>query len=327
MRYAKPFILFVLCTLFSMQSFAQASSADIKQALALIKGANDNLETKNYAAALKGYEKAYALYPTEVLLFRMGLSNDKLGNKKEAISFYEQYLASGKANDKLKKISKTRLEELKKPTTVLVSISSQPTKAKIYSDLNGNPIGTTPQKLNLPPGKQTVFVKMDGYEVYELELEVIEGKDRGHVVTLVPLAAADGLLATDDTERTLDGPDTIEAPETESGILTKAGWAAVGIGAGVLIGGGVMAFLSFEKETEANDYNKRAPGATRTELQELRDSATSFSDISTILFISGGVAVAGGAAMILLDSGSERQTAINVLPLKNGAAVGFSTHF
>ncbi len=322
MRYAKPFIIFVLCTLFSMQSFAQTktSKEKVKQALALIRDANDDLENKDYKYALEGYKEAYALYPTAILLYRMALSNDKLGNKAEAISLYNQYLASKKPSDKLKALSEARVTELEGVKTVSVSIKSDPSGAEIYSDLDGESLGETPRKVELGIGKQTLYLKLKGHEVYKLTTTVTKGKETTEDVKLVAKKA--DLLVMDPDE------DIIEDEEpSESGIMTTLGWTSIAVGGALIVGGGTFSLLSSSKENEANNYNKRGDGANPTELNDLRDSAIGFSDISTILFISGGVLAAGGIALIVLDSGSERETAVNILPLKGGAAVGFSSTF
>lgn len=318
MRYAKPFILFVLCTLFSTQSFAQtkASKEKIKQALALIQDANDDLENKDYKYALEGYKEAYNLYPTPVLLYRMALTNDKLGNTAEAILFYRQFLDSGKANKKLRPLTEARLAELEVPQAINVQIKSDPSGASIHGDLEGKSLGTTPKTMKLSAGKHTFYLKLKGYEAFELTTTLETGKAASHDIKLVPEKAD-----------LLTNPEEPEIESSQSGFMTTLGWTSVALGGALLVGGGTLSLLSSSKENEANNYNKRGAGASQSELTDLRDSAISFSNISTVLVISGGVLAASGVALIVLDSGSERPTAINVLPLNGGAAVGFTRNF
>ena len=325
MRYAKTLLLILTCLLFSASAFAQnkkASKTEIKKALVLIQDANDDLANKDYKYALEGYKEAYGIYPTSILLYRMGLTYDKMENKIEAISHYQQYLASGKTSKKLKKKAQKRIKALEKILLPLVSLSSTPPGAQIFKNLDGEAVAKTPAKIELSAGKHTVHLKLEGYQVQEVAVVAEKEKENSYELTLAPIKAKK-LLSMD--EREVKKPAESEAQK--SGIMTTLGWTSVGLGGALLVGGGVFTFLSSSKESEANDYDKRAPNASRAELSDLQNSATSFADLSTVFFISGGVLAATGIALIVLDGSTENQSAIRLRPIRGGASVGFSSRF
>lgn len=319
MRYTFTAVFFLLCIFSTSILFAEkpeVSKENIKEALVLIQDANDDFDTQDYKYALEAYTSAYELFPTPVILYRIALTHDKLKNKTLAVEFYEKYIASGKSKEKLATLSRERIRDIKKSFMGKVQITSNPTGAKIYVDsIDTKPIGVTPMVLNLQPKSYTFLLKLDGYRIETLKHKIETDGEQNIEIELHHLGTTN-----------LNAVKKVKPSSSDTGILTTLGWTSVGIGAALLIGGGTFTYLSKTESDAAANYDKRSPTASRRELENKRESSRNYSSVSQLLFIAGGTVAATGLTLILIDGKSDngKRTAMNILPLRSGAALSFT---
>lgn len=101
-------------------------------------------------------------------------------------------------------------------------------------------------------------------------------------------------------------------PAPEPGRHRTLAWVLTGSAGALGVGAGVLAWLTSAAITDANDYDRRAPGHDRAGLAALEDDARG---LETAFWITGGVALAAGlgAGAVFLfgetgDSGSQTST-------------------
>lgn len=105
-----------------------------------------------------------------------------------------------------------------------VSIDTDPSGAKVWiDDRAGEPAGTTPYEARLKPGKHTVFLELDGYEVSVKEI-VVKKRRRGkqsfnfeleeQSMGSIDVLAADGADDTDGARVFLDGREVGTVPDS-----------------------------------------------------------------------------------------------------------------
>ena len=88
--------ILILCILFTQVVSAQekrdVSSEDKESAKIHFEAAKKLYKSEKYSEALDLFMKAYSRYPKPEILYNIGKCYDKLGDYKNAIKFYEQYL-------------------------------------------------------------------------------------------------------------------------------------------------------------------------------------------------------------------------------------------
>lgn len=290
-----------------------AQEVDVARVLGLIGEANEHFENEVYDKALASYEDAYKLMPDPSLLYRMGLSAEKLNRVVEAVDYYERFIDAVPDDKTAKRVSE-RLVELREVLPARILFESEPAGAKVYVDsMKTESLGETPLEVDLPAGRSVVFLELEGYETEVRNIDGVKGEKRR---ISVELSESRALVLVDPNQT------SPAAEESEGSGLSTWGWVAAGTGAAVLVTGGVFTFLSMTATDDVNSYDKRAPGASQAEIDGLRDDALSYYDTSVILYAAGGVLAATGATLLILDAvQGDGSASLNVSPTPNGAWV------
>lgn len=274
----------------TVQAGSTSSDEDVaKQVLTLIRAANTAYDAKDYPKASQKYEEAYALYPDPSILVRLGKTAEKMDQNAEAVGYYKEFVRLLPDDPTSKELSKT-ISNLENNAAVAFTVRSEPAGAMVFVDAETEPIdGVTPATFDLKPGKYDLRIEKDGFKSSIESVKVVPGKDQEVSVTLTRQMLSDTPSANFATEtiKDVDGPR-----------LDIYGWTTLGLGVATLATSGVFYALGSSDENDVNDYNKRAPDASREELQDLKDSANTNFDVSTITAITGGVLAAAGVALV-----------------------------
>ncbi len=293
-----------------------------KRVLGYVKGANAFYKEERYAESLKLYQEAYALYPNPALLYRMGQAAEKSGDLRGAITYYESMLTEAPDNPKAGEV-KANLSTLKEKVPPRVMITSKPTGANIrFGSPNSPTVGSTPYEGDVEKGKLVVILKLDGYETERREIE---------------MAAA----ATETVDVRMKASAAVEDPgggtESDGGFpLGLVGGITAGAGVAVLATGGFFTFQQMSLTDQVNTFDKSGnPGAGRLEIARLKEEAEGAYQTSLGLYVAGGVLVAAGGALLVVDmlggsdEGADAQSSLDVgfgiLP--GGGAVTFGGTF
>lgn len=260
-----------------------------KQVLALIRSANTAYDAKDYPKAFEKYEEAYALYPDPAILVRLGKTAEKMDENAKAVGYYKEFVRLLPDDPTSKELLKT-ISNLENNAAVELTVITKPSGATVFVDAADEPIdGVTPATVELKPGKYELRIEKEGFESSTESVKVVAGQGQEVSVELTRQMLADSASANfaSETIKDVDGPR-----------LDIYGWTTLGLGAATLATSGVFYALASSDENDVNNYNKRAPGASPGELQDLKDSAETNYSVSTVTAITGGVLAAAGVALV-----------------------------
>lgn len=330
---ASTFVIAISISMFSPAHAQDDGPAEevATRVLQLVKDANDEFDRGEYDDALEIYQEAYDLYPDPVLLYRIGLSAEKEGDLPRAVESYEAFLEASDEDDATARRVAKKLPDLRAELAPVVVVTSTPEGADVFvGEIGDEPAGQTPVELQLASGKQQIIVRLDGYRLVRRDVELENGERQEVEVELEELRK----LATVDPEEQ-EAPAGEGSSEGESNI-GMWGWIAGGTGVALLGTGAVFSILTASATSDVNDYDKRAPGASPEELEDLKNQARSLYSTSIATYIVGGVFTAIGGALLAVDfltnsdpSAAEKEAALRlrVVPTASGGWVGLSGRF
>lgn len=305
--------LVVSVTAASPDVFAQ--EVDVRKVLELIAQANDHFEAEAFDKALVAYKEAYAQYPDPSLLYRIGLTSERLNQNFDAVDYYERFI-DAVPDDKTAKRVAERIDELRAQLPARFLIESNPAGATIYVGSRENPaVGVTPAQVDVPPGTTVFMVDLEGHET---EVRTVEAK-RGEKSTLS--------LGLREARVVVTPPPRTSTP-SEGVNFGTWGWVTTGLGVATLATGGLFSFLSMSTTDDVNSYDKQASGASREELAGMKEDAMFYYDTSVILYTAGGILTAAGATLLVIDMLTDDGHAnVTVSPTSGGMSVGFGGSF
>lgn len=270
-----------------------------------------------YKDAITEFETAYKLRPHGVLFFNIAQSHEKLGDIALALKNYHEYLRSlPNAEDRgnVEVAMKNLEKRLAAKGVQQLLIYSSPPNARVLVD--GKPAGVTPFTKELPLGKHTVGVEIEGYALNERTVELTETASIVLDFTLekrtetVPLLAAPEdpkpevkVAAKDAPIETKTTPEVVTtAPTTPPGADVSAGpppkkrvWTYVAGGAAVAAVA-TAAVLGSMAQADSTTLTTTLH-ANRVDATATRDAAEGKANAANVLY---GVAGVAGAATIAL---------------------------
>ncbi len=312
-------------------SKASAPSAEeTKRVLELIRTANDAYDAEDFERAYGLYLEASKVLPQPVVLYRLGMSAEKLGRTRDAVRHYEELLAMDAGSDTARTV-RSRLPELRAKLPAVVKVDSTPSGASVYlGETNGKLLGKTPLETEVQAGESTFVVsfpshrtasqtvKLEAGTEQQLKFDLVEydevaeelaqeGKEAamGELESRRAAAAARAESEVAGMEPRLQEEvrqiDPVRVSEESGSGLQVLSWVLIGTGVAAVAGGGVLNYLQNTKTDDVNAYNKRAPGASPSELEGLKDDANTLHTWSLVSYITGGVLVAAGAGLLTYD--------------------------
>jgi tetratricopeptide (TPR) repeat protein len=271
-------------------ALAQSPPAEADSpAKAAYRAGVDHFKQRQFADAIREFNKAYRLDPNPVLVFNMARAFEELKQYDSAIEYYKKYLEMapetpdrGKVEDSLR-----ALEILQKAaateTKVVLTVTSVPDGAKVLVD--GREVGLTPLKAEIPAGHRFLAVEAPGYTRHSSELDVVaETPPTAHVV-LVPQPASSA-----------QGP-------ASGGGMTRDAWAyiALGLGGALLVGGGIAGWQASKKADKLDQIEANPRPSDKSQYDALKSDGKTFALVADGLFVGSALAV--GTGLILLFTG------------------------
>lgn len=166
---------------------ATAWAGPKEEAKAKKKEADRLIAVGEYEAALTTYEAGYALVPDPG--FELGRADAllRLRRYEEAKQAYERYIAATKPG-KAQKEAQRALENVQAILETSAELQSTPSGARVYlsSTLDGL-LGTTPLRVNLPPGTHRIIFAKEGFLDREEVLTVFRGDQQSLRSTLAEI--------------------------------------------------------------------------------------------------------------------------------------------
>ncbi len=296
---------------------ARADDAhDLEAARALANSGREFYERGEYAKALQRFESAEQIFHAPPHVLFIARTKRKLGKLLEAREAYQRLIAE-KLGDKAPEAfhnaqgtAAEELAELDQHVPKLVFKLKGPTSATITVDGakadSGKPFA-------VEPGPHDVAVAAEGYKPLSRHETVREG-ETSHAVELAP-------------EPLGDKPREAPKPST-----VPIGPIAVLAGGGaVLIGGGIAGGIAMSKMSQLKK-NCADLSPCPSENAPLRDQTRTVANVSTALFVIGGVAAAAGATWLALDLAgvtrkTEEKSGVRLVPLIGLGSAGIQGEF
>jgi|GEM_PF-2362374 len=187
-----------------------------------------------------------------------------------------------------------------RPGTVLViAMDADGREVAAQARVDGEPRGTTPLKLTLPPGEHSVSVSAPAIA------------DTSQVFLLPP--GVDLRLVVRTKRRALPQEASFDPP--------AGAWVVAGSGL-ALVAGAIGLYVAAGADLDAY----RDPASTRRQAIDAYDAAVVKNDASVALFIGGGALLVGGITWLLLDGWPEPSKA-SVSVSVHGRGLGLSGTF
>ncbi len=154
-----------------------AASSTADEADVAFELGNEAYAKGNFHLALQQYFTSYRLVPNRSVLFNIARSYEALERYTEAYRYYEDLAAQADALDAEDATEVRRSLERLRPRVALVRVESTPRGADVYVNrLDLGSRGRTPLTLALPPGRQRLLLRREGYRPVEVWVNPVKGR-------------------------------------------------------------------------------------------------------------------------------------------------------
>ena len=295
-------------------------------AIDLFKEGRAAAKAGKYAEACDKFQKSQELDPQLGTLFNIAQCQEKLGKLASALAGYREVAAKDTNAQRQALAAEYQTKLAPRVPKLVVQIASPPPGLAVTLD---GPTGGKPIEVNTPIdldfGDYTVIARANGYQ--ELSTAVRIGSE-GETRT-VPLALA--LVHADEPPHPAAQPTPATATVTATTASEQPShrklYGVIGlIAGGVLLGtgGGFGAIASSDWSAAKSDCGGSTRCATTAQLQKAQSdgsSASTAGNISTALFIGGGVIAAAGAVLWLTAPSGEHAMHVSAAPTTSGATI------
>lgn len=301
-----------------------AGPAEQKKANALFQEGRKAMKNKDYDTACPKFEASLELDPAPGTRINLGLCREARNELSKALEDFRRVAEQLPKDDSRAAFVQERVAalEARVPRITITLAKSAPADAVVTIDDQPVQIATPPSAKEIEPGDHVVSVRATGREPREYKISLADFQrrdlevDAGKSLAVTPTGAATGPESgAGDGGQQQDGPPW----RTIGFVVGGIGIAAVTVGA---IAGIVV--LS-NKGTIEDDCGPRFC-ASQDGLDAV-SSAGTFSTVSTIAFIAGGAALAGGAVLLLTHPESGGSAHVGAAPRPGGAVVAVGGTF
>jgi hypothetical protein len=231
------------------------------------------------------FERSYAEKRSVGALLNLGDLEEKLGNLPRAhVRFREAEELAAVMDPERGPEAKRRANALRPKIAVLTFVSSEPAGAATIT-VDGAPAASHGLDVSLAPGRHTVRIEARG-ATRELVVDAQAGESRREALLAGPPPPPSPIT---------------QPPEPSESSRSTAGWITVGAGGAAVVAGLVLGGLALAKKDDLTSlcaaYPSCAPNL-RDQATALDDSGRALATGSTIAFVVGGLAMAGGVVLL-----------------------------
>lgn len=312
---------------------ASSSPADEQQRTALYKEGFDAATAGRWAEAKERFAAALAIRASAKILFSLAQAEEQLGQLALAERDYGRAADSARSageSDVIAAAANASAALAPRVPHVRVVVSSKgATPSSPKATLDGEPIAlATPVAVD--PGSHRVVVTATGMRDAQATVAISERQRLDVPVALEPVASApapNGAVPT--TPAPPPGSSDAVPDRSAPSEPSPFPWKTVGLVAGGIgvVGLGVGTYFGLDAKSKNDQSN--SSGCSNNDCTAsaaaIRRDAISAGNTSTLLFVAGGLLVAGGAALWLLaPSGGRDGVAITATPWLGGG--GLAAH-
>jgi hypothetical protein len=318
-----PSAAMLACLLCASVASAAPSKQDMQKADKLFKEARTLMGKGSYGTACPKLEESQKLDPAPGTQFQLAVCYENVGRLATALALYLEVAdlakQAGKADkEKVARDAAAALEP--KVARIVIEVPGAQRVSGLVITRDGAKVEESQygRPILLDPGDATIEANAPGKKPFK---SVVTVKGVGTKVT-VPIQL-EGTAATVEKQP--------PPPPSSKPFFTAPRIAAVGVaavGAGGLVAGTIIGLNAKDAYEKAIGDTDLCPSKTACypEGKRLVDGAQSDALVSTIVFIAGGVAFAGGAVLFVLApafSGSEKKGDASTVTVVPVAAPGY----
>lgn len=289
------------------------SEARRNEAKAKYQAGVESYEKHRYKQAVDLFLEADKLAPSAPLSFNIGRAYERLGDDTSALRWYRDYLrrsASAPNAPEVRELVGKLAAALAKRGVQQVTVLSLPSGATV--NIDDQAVGVTPWTGELAPGKHHLFVTSRGHADIERDIELqasepldvslrLEAATQPAAASASPSVAPSAAPASPTTAPMvpLTGPVSPAAPAASNKDSAPHfgawPWISAGVGAAAL--GGALAFELLRRSAEDDAKSE----SVQVDFQSALDRMESRKTTARILLGVGGVALATGAVLFVVD--------------------------
>ncbi len=297
-----------------------AANADPRkqQAKAKYEQGVELYRAEHYADAVQLFLEADALSPSAALSFNIARAYEKLNDDAATLRWYRNYLRlnpeAPNAADVRQSIQ-TLSQSLSKKGIQQLTVLSTPPGATVAIDERA--LGVTPLTVELKPGAHHALVTLRGFADAKTEFTLAATTPLDLPFELAPAPAeAPPLSADTGTQTPANAPG--EAPSRRFGV---APYVVLGVGAAAL--GGSLIFEISRRSAQDSVKNDQTQIATQRDIDAMNSRQTT----ARILLGAGGILVATGATLLVLNTRVTPESTAAVSALPGGAGFSYTRSF
>jgi len=303
-------------------SSAQPSKQERNAARALAISGRKLYRAGDYETAIERFHSAEAIVHAPAHVLYLARAHAKLGRLVAARDLYQQIVDEPlgandpapfhRAQDKARREIEALAPRIPSVALTITGPSSEP--ITITLDDQPLPPGRVSSPVPVDPGEHRLAVTAPGWRTEQRSLSLAEGEAK---TLTIALSRGDGPAVADP-----DGQDDGPGEPLPIGPIVL-----FGVGGAALIVGGVTGALALERSDELHD--RCPPNPCPPENEALEDEAKVFATVSTVGFVLGGAAVAGGLAWWLFGSsdGEDELSRSWLRPLVGPTSLGIGGTF
>lgn len=272
---------------FPNQAHAQS---DPEAAEALFLAGRDLMEKKDYAAACPKFAESDRLDPSSGARINLADCEEKLGHVASAWRHWQEAIELIPSNDpRLPGVNKRKADvEKRVPRLTLKASVALPADTVVLRDGVAVGLGALEVALPVDPGVHAIIVRLPGHKDWKESVTLKEGERRELQLKLGDEEAAVPPLQP--------APVIRETPPSKA--PRTAGFVLLGVGGAGLIFGGVMGALAIDRKGALDSLCDPVKMCTPAGA-DAASAGRAFAITSTIGFIVGALAIAGGAVLVL----------------------------
>jgi hypothetical protein len=310
---------------------AMADTRDPAAAEALFEAGRQAATRGDWATACPKFAESERLDPAAGTLLNLADCEEHLGHLAAAWDAWHEAIASLAPGDDRAGPARKRAAALdaRIPRLTVRLPADAPPGASVHRD--GLELGAASLGVPMPvdPGAHVVRVDAAGHEPSSTSVTLAEGESRVLEVSAGAAIASQPVSAQPTPPAPAPSPPPVEAPAPAPAhpVLRTTGFVLGIAGLASLAAGGTTGALALAQKSTVQAHCPQPRGCDQTGLDAAQSGHT-FATVSDVTFVAGGVLLAAGAALVLLNPArSAPTTGWLVAPAPGGASLGFQGSF
>jgi hypothetical protein len=297
----------LLCTL-ALPVAARADATPQDQAIAqsLYDEGRNLMTAKNYPQACPKLEESQRLDPAPATQFHLADCYERIGRTASAWAAFLDVASTSKVAGRTEreKVARERADALApRLTKLVINVASGTQVAGLVVKRNGTVVrdGQWGAAISVDPGPQAIEASAPGKLTWQSQ---VDASGEGKTTRVDVPSLADAPVAVAEAPAPAPAPAPLAATSTPEPTDTKRGntqrivaVTVAGVGVVGLVVGSVFGARALGRKSDSNADGHCTGNVCDAQGVALRKDAVSAGNVSTVAFIVGGVAVAGGAVL------------------------------